>query len=304
MTHTLSAAQKKFEQVQKDWLHTSSDAQSHYILFKPLNKMIHILETGAGEPLLMLHGGNSFSALWEPLLTQLKSHFHLIAPDRFNCGLSDVIDYKKLDLYQHAIEFMDTLFEHYGYSCVNIIGNSLGGYWAMLYALQKPERVKNIILIGAPGGTQAPPQILRLASIPILNQILFFILMNKPHATEDLFRRALVADINHLPHDIFKLMHLGLRLPGAQRAWLDILEMTCTVKNIKPEFWMFDKLPQIQQKTLVLWGNKDVFGDPTQAQAVTDALPQGQLELIDNAGHMPWLDQGQQCADLIKTFLS
>ncbi|MFA6037287.1 MAG: alpha/beta hydrolase [Legionellales bacterium] len=305
MTRALCAPQKEFARLQRDWLDASgSRAQSHYFIFKPQDKQIHALVTGQGEPLLMLHGGNSFSALWEPLFTLLKPDFRLIAPDRFSCGLSEVIDYKKLDLYQHAIEYIDALLDHYNYTSINIIGNSLGGYWALLYALAKPERVKKIILIGTPGGTQAPPAILRFSSIPVLNKILFFILMNAPHSTENLFKRALVADLNHLPKAIFKLMHDGLRLPGAQQAWLDILEMTCTIKNIKPEFYLFDKLQDIQQKTLVLWGDKDVFGNVKQAHNVANALPHSQLEIIKNAAHMPWLDQGEICADLIKNFLN
>lgn len=300
--HTLSKPQQVFETVQKDWL-KKSNAQSQFLFFKPLKKYIHVLEAGSGAPLLMLHGGNAFSALWEPLFTQLKSDFHLIAPDRFNCGLSDVVRYKKLDLYQHAIDYMDALFDHYGWTHIDVVGNSLGGYWALLYAMAKPERVNKIILIGAPGGTQAPPKILRMASIPVFNQLLFFILYNEPHATEDLFKRALVADIHHLPKEIFKLMHLGLRLPGAKRAWLDILEMTCTLKDIKPEYILFNKLNTIEQKTLLLWGDKDVFGSPAQAQRVTHALPHSQLVMVENAGHMPWLDQGTACAAHIKKFL-
>ncbi len=299
-----SDAQKKFARLQRDWLDASgSHAKSHYVLFKPLNKYIHILAAGSGEPLLMLHGGNAFSALWEPLLNELKSDFQLIAPDRFNCGLSDVINYKKLNLYQHAFEYIDALFEHYGFTSINVIGNSLGGYWALLYALDRPERIKKIILMGAPGGTQAPPLILRLSSIPMLNQLIFSILMNMKNSTENLFKRALVADLNHLPPAIFELMHEGLRLPGAQQAWLDILEMTCTIKNIKPEFWLFDKLSQIKHKTLYVSGDRDVFGSIPQAKRVAQTLPDCQLALIENAAHMPWLDQGQQCANLIKNFL-
>ncbi len=304
MTVKLNAAQQRFAPIQNAWLKSSgSCAQSHFVHFKPLNADIHILEAGQGEPLLMLHGGNAFSALWEPLLAKLKTDFHLIAPDRFSCGLSTPIHYKKLNLIQHATDFIDALFDHYGFSSVNVIGNSLGGYWAMLYALQKPERIKKIILIGVPGGTQPPPFILRLSSLPLINQFLFYLMMRAPDSTEKLFEQALVADLKHLPKEIFHLMDLGLRLPGAQKAWLDILEMTCTLKNIKPRYCLVDKLSQIHQSILLLWGDKDVFGTPSQAQALQRALPHAQLDLIPNAGHMPWLDQGEHCALAIRKFL-
>ncbi|HLF67370.1 MAG TPA: alpha/beta hydrolase, partial [Gammaproteobacteria bacterium] len=304
MQIVLNSAQQKFAQVQHAWLATAgSQARSHFLPYKALKGHIHVLEAGAGDPLLLLHGGNAFSALWEPLLFALQSDHHLIAPDRFNCGLSTPINYKKLNLIEHAIHFMDAVFDHYGFSSVNVMGNSLGGYWAMLYALHKPERINKIILIGAPGGTQAPPFILRLSSLPLINQFLFYLMMRAPDSTEKLFERALVADIKHLPPAIFPLMHLGLRLPGAQKAWLDILEMTCTVKNIKPQYWLLDKLPQIQHKTLLLWGDKDVFGTQSQAREVQSALPHAELNMIPNAGHMPWLDQGEYCARAIREFL-
>jgi pimeloyl-ACP methyl ester carboxylesterase len=288
------STKQQFAALQQQWLEKSgSFATSHYLLFKEFNKNIHILEAGQGEPLLLLHGGNAFSALWEPLLTQLKSDFHLVAPDRFNCGLSDVIRYKEIDLYQHAISFLDALFDHYRWSSVSVMGNSLGGYWAMIYALARPERIKKIILIGTPGGTQAPPRILCLSSIPFFNEILFYFLMRGKNSTEDLFKRALVADIQHLPKAIFPLMDCGLRLPGAQRAWLDILEMTCTTTDLQ----------QISQETLLLWGDKDVFGSVKQAKTVANALPNAKLDIISNSGHMPWLDQGEKCAQLIREFI-
>jgi pimeloyl-ACP methyl ester carboxylesterase len=300
----LSDPQKQFARLQRDWLDASgSHAKSHYVKFKPLNKYMHILVTGEGEPLLMLHGGNSFAALWEPLLSQLKSDFRLIAPDRFNCGLSEVIDYKQLDLYQHAIDYLDAVFDHYQFTSINIIGNSLGGYWAMLYALAKPERVKKIVLIGAPGGTQAPPLILRLFSIPVINKFISNLITRGPDSSKKLLKNALVTDVNHLPPQIFELMDVGLNLPSAQQTWLDILEMTCTFKNIKPEFWLLDKINQLQQQVLLLWGDKDVFGTVAQAQVVAKTLPHSQLDIIKNTAHMPWLDQGEQCAQLIKNFL-
>lgn len=301
----LSAPQKEFARLQRDWLDSSgSHAKSHYVLFKPLKKYIHVLVTGNGEPLIMLHGGNSFAALWEPLLNLLKNDFQLFAPDRFSCGLSDVVNYKQLDLYQHAIDYLDFIFEHYGFSSVNIIGNSLGGYWAMLYALAKPERIKKIILIGAPGGTQAPPLILRLLSVQILNKFISYLLMKDPNSAKNLLKKALVTDIQHLPPQIFELMRVGLNLPGAQQAWLDILEMTCSIKNIKPEFWLLDKIKQVQHNVLLLWGDKDVFGNKTQARQVAQTLPNAQLEIIQNTAHMPWLEQGEQCARLVKDFLA
>jgi pimeloyl-ACP methyl ester carboxylesterase len=302
--HELNPAQKQFARLQRDWLDSSgSRAKSHYLMFKPLNKNMHVLVAGQGEPLLMLHGGNSFAALWEPLLNLLKDDFHLYAPDRFSCGLSEYTDYKQLDLYQHAIEYLDALFDHYKFSSINIIGNSLGGYWAMLYALAKPERVKKIILIGAPGGTQAPPIVLRLFSVPYINQLISYFLTRGPDSTKNLLKRALVTDITHLPPQIFELMHVGLNLPGAQQTWLDILEMTCTIKNIKPEFWILNKIKTLQQQVLLLWGEKDVFGSVEQAKVVSQAIPHAQLEIIKNSAHMPWLEQGDECARLIKDFL-
>ena len=116
---------------------------------------VRVLETGpeGARPLVMIHGGNSVAAGWEPLLSLLKDDFHIYAPDRPGCGLTDKLDYRGIPFCEHALAFIGGVLDGLNLPKVTLVGNSMGGYWSLLYALAHPERVERLVLIGEPAGS-------------------------------------------------------------------------------------------------------------------------------------------------------
>lgn len=298
-------SRENFTKLQAQWFaHYGTKIQSYFITPPHLERRVHILECGQGEPVLMLHGGNAFAALWEPLLNLLQPHLHLYAPDRFGCGLSEAIDYNKIDLKKMAITFIDDFLEINKIEKISLIGNSLGGYWALLYAMTRPERIHKIALIGAPAGLTPPPAIIRLLSVPYLNKMINAALFYSKNSIELLFKRAWVNDVEILPKQIFPLVEAGLALPGVQSNWTNLLTQTLTYAGMKPAYSLKNELKKVPQPTLLIWGDKDPFGSVDLAKETVKQLPHAQLEIIQNASHMPWLDHPIRVAKLLAGFLS
>ncbi len=63
-------------------------------------------------------------------------------------------------------------------------------------------------------------------------------------------------------------------------------------------------LRSIRHPTLVIWGADDPFGDVSVGQDLVEALGDAELTVIPHGGHLPWLDDPDGCADLIRTHLS
>ena len=84
---------------------------------------VQVLEGGQGEPVLLLHGGNGVAAQWEPLLSRLSSGFHIYAPDRPGCGLTDMFNYRDVPLREHAVNFVRTTMDALGLKTANLVGN-------------------------------------------------------------------------------------------------------------------------------------------------------------------------------------
>ena len=63
-------------------------------------------------------------------------------------------------------------------------------------------------------------------------------------------------------------------------------------------------LGTIEAPVLLVYGTADPTGDADTWRAFSDALPNGSLELIDGAGHMPWFDEPEQVAALVNVFLA
>ena len=144
---------------------------------------VQVLEGGQGEPVLLLHGGDGVAAQWEPVLSRLSSGFHIYAPDRPGCGLTDMFNYRDVPLREHAVDFVLSTMDALGLKSANLIGNSMGGYFALVFALAHPERVKRLATVGEPAGSSATiPPANRVLAIRGLNGLLYATVM-KPGAS-------------------------------------------------------------------------------------------------------------------------
>ena len=134
-----------------------TSVRSRYVKLEEPALTAHVIEAGRGDPVLMLHGGGSFACQFAPLIGLLRHEFHLFAADRPGCGLTDKIDYRHIVLRQHAVDVVTSLLDSLDLPRAALIGNSMGGLWALQFALAKPERVAGLVLLGEPAWSGAVP---------------------------------------------------------------------------------------------------------------------------------------------------
>ena len=127
---------------------------------------VHLLEHGAGPPVVVLHGAGNPAGFLLPLLHELHG-VRAIAPDRPGVGLSDPIDLPQDRYREAAVAWLDRLLDTLELDTTTLLGHSGGAMWALWYALAHPDRVKRLVLLGPPAVPKTRcPLPLRLATTP------------------------------------------------------------------------------------------------------------------------------------------
>lgn len=101
--------------------------------------------SGAGTPLVLIHGHPLDHTLWEPVEPLLKNDFDLILPDMRGFGLSETVQTRCLltDMAADIAALLDTL----NIQRTVIAGHSMGGYIALAFAHAYPGRVRGLGLV-------------------------------------------------------------------------------------------------------------------------------------------------------------
>jgi pimeloyl-ACP methyl ester carboxylesterase len=116
-------------------------------------------DVGAGEPMLLVHGGNmlgsSSANTWTLNLEGLGKKFRVFAVDRLACGMTDNPKDKKDYTFRATVDHMFGFMETMDAKSVHMMGQSTGGYIAARLAGEHPEMMKSLIVVDS--ATLGPP---------------------------------------------------------------------------------------------------------------------------------------------------
>jgi pimeloyl-ACP methyl ester carboxylesterase len=308
-----SSAEQRFRELQnRALLRHGLRAESRHIAITDPPLRVHFLEAGAGEPLLFIHGGNSVAAGWIPLLAKLDGR-RLIAADRPGCGLTDKFNYSNVRLRRHASAFVRSVMEALELPRATLAANSMGGYFALAFALDHAERVSKLVLLGEPAGSAPRIRLAnRLVGTRVINSALFFsVLEPGPETMRNSLHNMLVAHPERVSDELFDCLTAGAVIPGAAESWITMNESVFSPAGaglFSPTstltYALRPELKRLRVPTLLLWGDRDTFGPPTLGQEMADLMPDARCEVIPDAGHLPWLDNPDLCAQLMRSFLA
>lgn len=116
-------------------------------------KKLYYNETGAGQPLLFLHGNTASSQMYSQIAGEYSKHFKVILIDFLGHGKSERLDVFPADLWFYESQQIIAFLKQKQYGAVNIIGSSGGALVAINVALEAPELVKKVIADSFEGET-------------------------------------------------------------------------------------------------------------------------------------------------------
>lgn len=108
---------------------------------------LYFEEHGAGEPLILLHGGLHTGETFGPALAELAKHRRVIAPDLQAHGRTADID--RPLRFETMADDIAGLARHLGLQSVDVMGYSLGGGVAWRLAIQHPDLVRRLVVLSS-----------------------------------------------------------------------------------------------------------------------------------------------------------
>jgi pimeloyl-ACP methyl ester carboxylesterase len=272
-------------------------------------RRVHILEKGAGPPLVLLHGTGINAAFLLPLLNRLDG-IRAIVPDRPGQGLSDPIDLPRERYFETASDWVDRLFDALELNAVVLLGHSAGGVWAIRYALTHPARVKRLVLIGPPTLPKTRcPLPYRLIATPGLGEMLPRLAPPSPKSVLQfasfMGEGATIADHPNLI-DLIVAANRDPVSAAVQRAETRVLVSPLAL--IAPRGFRRrarvrrDELRRLTMPTLLIWGEREPLGRLSIARELTSLIRNARLEVLPT-GHVPWLGRPAQTAAIVLDFI-
>jgi len=276
-------------------------------------EMVRVQETGDGPPVLLIHGAANAGTSWMSLMAKLPD-FRCIALDRPGCGLSDPIldgplrDIDAIESYADRL-LTDTL-DALELPSAAVLATSYGGYFAVRGAAANPTRVDRIVeyswLMGAPmdkvvmsmrlsalpgmRGMTAKMPVTRTMVKALLRQIGLKRAIDTGTFTEEMidWYLSVQRDTDTMANDLHSSPKIITPLRGLNQRMLHTDEI----------------LARVTMPTLFLWGDEDPNGGELVAKKFVARLPNAQLEVIPQAGHAPWIDELDLCAERTRAFLA
>jgi pimeloyl-ACP methyl ester carboxylesterase len=241
---------------------------------------------GTGAPLLLVHGLGYTRQGWGPLRGLLARRYRVLSFDNRGIGESEIPPgpYTVGELAGDVLQVLDEA----GVARAHLLGVSLGGMVAQLVAAEHPDRVDRLVLVGTtPGGRDAfplPEQTLALMAEAATLQ---------PEVALRRFVENALAPGSALADEVYAYRRSYSPDPAG---WAAQAAAGAT--------WAAEgRLARILAPTLVLAGTADAVVDPRNARLLADAIPGAQLELIGDAGHLPFWERAEEFAALVERFL-
>ncbi|AMM19292.1 hypothetical protein AX769_03030 [Frondihabitans sp. PAMC 28766] len=305
------------DEASKDFRAAESALYRHYglttsesfVSVGPQRFSVRVVEIGSDStrpPILLLHGISSVTALAVPLLPLLGDR-RILAVDWPGHGLSDPFVVKAgTDLRTHVVSVIDAVLEHFQADTIDLVGHSLGGQFSLYYVEARPERVRRLVLLGAPGagfeGVQPVPA-MRIMSVPGVGRGLLSIPSSLPSYAKQSDGMLGAKALDGFPHEIAVVGWSASKRPGFARSLASFFRALITPFSMREGVAVpRETLERFTTPTLMVWGDADVFLTPARGRHNIDAIPGSTLLLVEG-GHAPWLNELEAAGDAVRSFL-
>lgn len=232
----------------------------------------------AAPPILLLHGMLGDLSNWTDTVGALA--------DRGYRVLVPVLPVYNLPIPESNIpgltDYVRSFVESIGVDSVVLVGNSLGGHIALIYALRYPNQVPAMVLSGASGIYEMPmgSGTMRRQDREFIRERTELTFYDPVHATDEL---------------VDEMLEIVNDRPRAVR----LIKMARSAE----EETVTERLSGLDVPTLLVWGQNDVITPPDVAEEFRERLADAELHFIDRCGHAPMIEHPDQFNSIMLRFL-
>ena len=253
---------------------------------------IHYQVVGTGPPLICLHGGGPGASSWSnfaPNVPDLSQRHELYLIDMPGFGKSEKVAIESPSLTRVAA-IVAELADQLGITSAGLLGNSRGGQVGLKLAIDRPDVVRRLAVIGSMPGmpsalTPMPPEAVAMIrnyyrddgpSPQKIRNLMEVMVYDKSLITEDRVRARYEASIEP------ELLELGGTLPAPQNLVHELSDVPCP--------------------TLIIWGQDDRAGPLDVGLMMLRLIPDARMHVFGRCGHWAQLEHSKEFNALVLEF--
>jgi pimeloyl-ACP methyl ester carboxylesterase len=269
------------------WLYTPDEAEAaleaKYAIAPSefvdvLGLRMHVRDTGPRDApaVILLHGFGSSLLTWEPWARGLSAKYRVIRFDLPGFGLTGADptgDYSDA----RGLSVLAALMDKLGVARAALVGNSMGGKLAWMFAAEHPQRVTRLVLVSPDGFASPGFEYGRKPEVPSIMRLLKYTL---PTMMVRMNLAPAYGNPAALSDDVLNRYRDMMLAPGVRAAMLSRMEQ---VDPRPPE----PMLRQITAPVLLLWGERDAMIPFSNARDYAKAIPDSRIVSFPDLGHVP-----------------
>ena len=253
----------------------------------------HYYEAGSGEPLILIHGGGAGADAygnWRGSIADFAKHFHVFAIDMIGFGFTDkpspeTCEYSQKERVAHVSGLINAL----GLSKVNLIGNSMGGITSMGVAIEHPELINRIILMGSAG-----------IKAPLSEELMSIMNYDYSPAGMEKIVRGLTNPNFKVSEEIVHYRH-QLSIQEYTRAAYDAV--MGWIREQHGLYYEEDYISKVSQPTLVVNGKLDKVVQLDCAYKLLELIENSTGYILPDCGHWAMIEHPDKFARIACSFL-
>ena len=282
-----------------DWLDRNQyPFESHH--FDTPAGRLHYVDEGSGEPVVFVHGNPSWSFMYRELIKGLSDSHRCIGIDHIGFGLSDK-PYEWSYLPKDHAANLQMLLDSLDLNDITLVVHDWGGPIGLSYALNRPERIKRLVILNTWMWPLESGLTIRIFSSGLGGPIGRFIIERFNFFANNLMRFA-ASDPAKFPPQVHTHYTQALPTPESRKgSWVFPYELLGSKDWLASLWAQRDKL---QDKPVqFIWGAKDTAFTEADLQRWQHLFTDHRTEKVD-AGHYVAEEMGAVLVPVVREFLT
>jgi pimeloyl-ACP methyl ester carboxylesterase len=256
-------------------------------------RRVRYVDAGDGPPIALIHGLGGSWQNWLENLPDLGRDHRVIALDLPGFGRSDPVP-RPRSLAPHAAT-VAALLDRLGTGPTLVVGHSMGGLVAERLALQRPELVNGLVLVGAGGGGVGVRQMFAVHGMLVARRLAARPAVARRLARVRRLRHQALAGVVHDPACIPAALAEDMMAAFVAPGFADAVRVGLR-EDLRAE------LARIGCPALLVWGDRDRILPVSRANELAGLLPDAELEVWPGVGHCPMLERPAAFNARVRTF--